>query len=135
MLHLRKKKENTCRYHYQKSLWYDIQFLRYRAKQTEIGNFRPFRSLTTQKKSKFWKDEQNCWRYHYFKLVWQKHDDVRSLRYEVRQTKFFVLLDQFLPFYPSLIIRKTKVLKKWKKHLEISWSYAIMFLGHNVWHM
>ena len=31
----KKKKENTCRYHYQKSLRYDIQFLRYRAKQTK----------------------------------------------------------------------------------------------------
>ena len=37
--------------------WYDLQFPRYIAKQTEIGNFRSFFALLPQKpqKSKFWK--------------------------------------------------------------------------------
>ena len=42
-----KIKKNTWRYHYftsvyQKSWWYDLQFLRYRVWQTEIGIFRSF---------------------------------------------------------------------------------------------
>ena len=39
------------------------------------------------------------------------------------QTGFFVILDHFLPFYPSslpLTAQKTKILKKRKKYLEIS---------------
>ena len=41
---LKKIKKNTWRYHYftsayQKSWWYDLQFLRYRVWQTEIGNY------------------------------------------------------------------------------------------------
>ena len=35
------------------------------------------------------------------------------------QTKFFVILNHFLPFY-TLTTQKIKLLKKWKKHLEIA---------------
>ena len=39
----------------------------------------------------------------------------------MRLTEFFVILHYFLPFYFPLPLttRKTKILKKWKKHLEI----------------
>ena len=72
MLHLKKPQKNTRRYHYflsvyQKSQWYDLQFLRQREWKTEIGNFGSFFSI--------------------------------------------------LSF--SLMILKTKILKKWKKCLEI----------------
>ena len=52
---LKKKiKKNTWRYDYfkavyQNSQWYDLQFLRYRAWQTEIGNFRSFFALLPHK--------------------------------------------------------------------------------------
>ena len=47
---LKKIKKNTWRYHYftpvyQKSWWYDLKFLRYRAWQSEIGNFRSYFAL------------------------------------------------------------------------------------------
>ena len=46
-------KQNTWRYHYftpvyQKSWWYDLQFLRYRVWQTEIGNYESFSALRPQ---------------------------------------------------------------------------------------
>ena len=54
------------------------------------------------KKSKFWKKWKNNWRYYHFTQVrhkWQSYD-VWFLRYEAWRTEFFVILDQFLPFYP-----------------------------------
>ena len=44
---------------------------------------------------------------------WQSYD-VQFLRYEVGQTEFFVILDNFCPFTP-LTTRKIKILKNWKK--------------------
>ena len=72
-----------------------------RAKQTQIGNFRsflPFIPLKTAK-IKILKNEKIYWRYHHFTHVHQKSQsyDVRFLRYGVRQTKYFVILDHFLP--------------------------------------
>ena len=57
----------------------------------------------TPKKSKFWKNEKKCWRYHHFTQVYQKPQlyEVQFLRYGVRQTEFFVILGHFLPSYPS----------------------------------
>ena len=51
--------------------------------------------------------------------VYQKSQsyDLRYLRYGVRQTKTFVILSHFLPFYHSLMIPKIKILKKKKKKL------------------
>ena len=61
-----KKIKNTRRYHYftsthQKSRWYNLQFLKYRVWQTEIGNFRSFFALLLPlkpKKWKLWKNEK-----------------------------------------------------------------------------
>ena len=86
MLHLSKNiKKNTCR-------WYDLQSLRYRAKDTEIGNFRSFFALLPFKNPK----NQN-FIIRYFKDVYQKSQsyDLRLLRYEVKQTEFFVILGHF----------------------------------------
>ena len=49
--------------------------------------FCPFTLLTAKKKSKFWKNEKNAWRYH-FTYVYQKlwSDDIWFLRYAARQT-------------------------------------------------
>ena len=120
---------------YQKSQSYDVQFLRYRVRQTEfcviLYHFVPLPPKMTQSsvqqmehdkqnsltfwvifclfntlticKIKILKNEENAWRcYHltnpYHK--WQSHD-VWFPRYEVQPTYFFVILDCFLPFYPS----------------------------------
>ena len=42
----------------------------------------------SQKKSKFWQNEKNAWRYHHFRYVYQKlwSEDVQFLRYAARQT-------------------------------------------------
>ena len=53
------------------------------------------------RKSKFWKNEKSTWRYYHFTQVyhkWQSYD-VWFLRYEAWLTKFFVILNSFLPFY------------------------------------
>ena len=67
--------------------------------------FCPFTPLTTQKiKSlKKWKKKKkkNTWRYYHFTCVynnWQSYD-VWFLRYGVKRTKCFVILDHFLHFY------------------------------------
>ena len=52
-----------------------------------------------------------------YKHKWQSYD-VWFLRYGVQWTEFFVILDVFCPFTP-LTIQKIKILKKWKKNLEI----------------
>ena len=141
----------------------------------------PF-ALTTQR-IKIWKNEKTAWRYYHFIHVyhkWQSYD-VWFLRYGAWQT-FFVILDNFLHFYPpnnpknqnfvkmkespgdiiplymctinenhmmygswdmecvtdrifvsfrtvfctftTLTTQKIKILKNWKKHLEISSFYA-----------
>ena len=55
------------------------------------------------RKSKFWKNKNNTWRYHFTNVhhKWQSYD-VWFLKYRVRVTKFFVILDHFLLFYPPL---------------------------------
>ena len=104
--------------------------MRYRLWQTEIGNCGSFLAFTLpllyQKKSEFWKNEKkNCWRYHHFTQAYQKPQsyEVQFLRYGARQTEFFVIFGHFLPFTP-LTTRKIKILKQWKKHLEMSSLYT-----------
>ena len=113
MLHFFKKiKKITCRYHYQNlddmiySSW-DIE-----QNILTLHNRHNFLSFWTAsfpftpygpRKSKFWKNEKSNWRYYHFTNVyhkWQSYD-VWFLRYGVQQTEFFVILDHFLPFYPS----------------------------------
>ena len=73
-------------------------------------------------------------------------NDVWFLRYEAWQTESFIILAHFLPFHPTNNSKKKKkkrILKKWKKSLEISfytsvpktWSYAILLLRYGVWQM
>ena len=54
------------------------------------------------KKSKFWKNKKNTWRYYHFTNVYHKRQsyDIWFFRYRVQQTKLFIILDCFLPFYP-----------------------------------
>ena len=79
--------------------------------------FCPFIPLTTQK-IKTSKNEKNPWRYYHFTHVYHKWQsfDVWFLRYQVRQTEFFVNLDNFLPFYPPNNL-KNQNFEKMKKAL------------------
>ena len=104
----KKWKKNTWRYYYfthvyQKSRWYDLQFLRYMACQTSIGDTGlffnlpfPLRLLKTRKIRIKKKNEKNCWRYH-FTHVYQKPQsyDLWLLKYGVRRREllsFWVIL-------------------------------------------
>ena len=68
-----------------------------------MGYFLPFYSANSPKKQNFEKNEINTWRFHDFTHVHQKlwSDDVWFLRYQSWWTEFFVILNHFLPFYPS----------------------------------
>ena len=85
--------------------------------------------LKYTKISKLWQKLKKCleilW-YYDFTHVYHKLQsyDVWFLRYWAQQTEFFVILDNFLPIYP-LKNRKIKILKKWKKPLEISFHTSI----------
>ena len=99
---------------YQKSWWYDLQFLRYWV--CNYGSFfAPWPLLKTQK-SELWQKEKNCWRYHHFIHVYHKWQSYNAwfLRYEARQTEFFVILGYFLPFYPSNSPKNQNEKKKMK---------------------
>ena len=92
-------------------------------------------------KLKVGKNLRSTSRYYTFTHVhhkWRSYD-VWFLRYEARQN-FFVILGYFWSF-SSLTIWKIKILKKWKKHLEISSFYTsapkIMIICYTVpeiWH-
>ena len=95
-----KIKKNSWRYYcftpvYQKSWWYDLQFLRYRVWQTEIGHYELFLALlpTPSPLSRFLKTQnQNTI------IIWGT-----DLTYGVRQTKFLVILN-FGPFFCPFIV-------------------------------
>ena len=82
-------------------------------------HFLPFIPLKPPK-IKILKNEKICWRYHHFTHVHQKSQshDVWFLR----QTKFFVILDHFLPFYLSPIMIPN--IESSKKKIEKNgWRY------------
>ena len=108
-----------------------------------LGHSLPFQPPDNLENQNF-KIDKNTWRYYNFTHLqhkWQSYD-VCFLRYWVRQTDFFVILDHFLLFYP--LPWKIKILKNWKNtwryhHFtqvyQKSWSYAILFLIHGAWQM
>ena len=64
--------------------------------------FLPFCPSIDPENQNFEKNEKNTWRYYHFTNVyhkWQSYDKW-FFRYGLQQTKFFVILDHFLPFYP-----------------------------------
>ena len=71
---------------------------------------------------------------------WQSYD-VWFLRYGVRQSEFFVILDYFLPFYPSNNSKNQNFEKKWRKMPEdililhmctINENHDVRFLRYRV---
>ena len=69
--------------------------------------------------------KKKTWRYYHFTQVshkWQSND-AWFLRYWAWQTDLFVIMDHFCPFNP-LITQNVKILKNWKKTLEILSFYT-----------
>ena len=96
-------------------------------------------NMSKTPKIKILKNENICHRYHHFTCVYQKSQlsDIWFLRYLGQQTKFFVILDHFLPFF-TLTTQKIKKFEKMKKnsrryyhltHVYHKWqSYDVCFL-------
>ena len=104
---------------YHKCGSYDIWFLKYQVRQTQIfvilGHFLPFHPPDILENQNF-KIEKNTWRYYHFTNLhhqWQSFD-AWFLRYGARQTEFFVIVDYFLPFYPPMD-RENQNFEKMKK--------------------
>ena len=72
----------------------------------------------------FRKKIKNIWRYHYFTPVYQKSwwYDLQVL--EICDRLKLLIMGHSLPFYFPLKNQKNKILKKWKKLLEISSFYT-----------
>ena len=109
---LLKNWKNAWRYFHFKHVYhkwqsYDAWFLRYQAQRTEVfvslDRVLPFYPPNNSENQNFQKLKINAWRYYHFAHVYHKwHSyDVRFLRYRAWWTKFFVILDHFLLFYPS----------------------------------
>ena len=80
--------------------------------------------------------EKNTWRHYHFTHLhhkWQSYD-VWFLRYGARQTYFFVILDSFLLFYPTMDPENQNFQqkKKNKKNLKILF-YKKKWQSYNVW--
>ena len=105
-----------------------------------------FTSLWTQKmkifkKSKKKKKKKKTWRYYKFTNVyhkWQSYD-AWFFRYRGNQTKFFVILDRFLAFYPpnnpknQNFEKLKKICVEYHHFTQVyqkSRSYAILFLRY-----
>ena len=108
--------------------------------QTEINNYGScFALLPTlptpplkPKKSEFWKNEKNCWQYHHFAHVHQKphlYEVIIQYSMEWDRHNCLSFWAIFCPF-TSLRTQKNKILKKWKKHLDMS-SFYTCIKNHN----
>ena len=124
-----------------KSWWYDLEFLRYRVWETEIGNYGSFlplyRPSRKTQKSEFWKHEKITIDITILHKCTKNHNHMRYGSWDTewdRQKKLF--WDIFCPFTP-LTTQKIKILKKWKKHPEMvyqkSRSGDVCFLRYGVW--
>ena len=137
VLHFKKKmKKNTWRYHYftpvyQKSQWYNLQFLRYKAWQTETVNFRSFFAvlppLKTQKNKILKKWKKIAGDIIILHMCTKNHNHMMygSWDMECNRQNFLSFWTIFCPFTP-LWTQKIKILKKWKKHLKILSFYKCL---------
>ena len=126
---------------YEKSQWFDLQFLRYRAWQIEIGNFRSLFALSLPwkpEKSKVWKNgEKKCWRYHHLTRVYQKSKSYDICFWDMQSDRNFCHFGSFFALL-SLKVTVLKILENvWRyypfTHLYHKWrSYDVWFLKKKV---
>ena len=141
-----KMKKNIWRYHHFTQVYckwqsYDLWLLRYEAQQTEFfliwAIFCPFTPLSTQK-IKILKKRKKSREILSFStsvpqmtIIWYMVPEIWS----VTARMFCHFGPFFYPFTP-LTTQKIKILKKWKKHLEISSFYTcipkIMLIRYTV---
>ena len=129
---LKKIKTNIWRYHYftpvyQKSWWYDLQFLRYRAWQTEIGNFGSFLPFYLPKKPTIQNFEmKELARDIILHMCTKNHNHMRYSFWDTESEGqiFFVILGHcffLLPAPPPPPNNpENQNFEKMKKHLEMS---------------
>ena len=90
----------------------------------------PIKNITilifTKSKKIIKKIKKNTWRYHCFIPVYQQSSwcDLQFLRYRVWQTEIGNYGSFFVLYPPHLKTKKIRILKKWKKLLEISSFYT-----------
>ena len=101
----KKKKQNTCRYHFQ---ILDMICISWDIEQNilqlvTLGQFLTFTPVKLPPIIKILKNEKICWIHHHFTHVCQKLQYMMygSWDTECNRQNFFVILDNFLPFYPS----------------------------------
>ena len=113
-----------------------------RLKLVIMGHFSPFYHLLSSKpnKSEIWRNEEkekNCWRYHHFTYVYQKHNHMRYGSWNTEWDRQNIL-SSLVIFYP-LLPAKSKFWKNEKSNCicyhfthvyHKSWSYDICFLRY-----
>ena len=87
-----------------------------------LDHFLPFYHRNDPENQNFDKNEEHTWKYHYFTQVYQNHDHMLYFSWHIacnRSNCYLFILGCFWSFYLRNT-RKIKILKKWKKRLEIS---------------
>ena len=131
---------------YQKSLRYDLQFLRYRVWQTESGNYQLFFSLLTlptpskPKKSEFGKNTKIAGDIIISHMCTKNHNHMRYSSWDTEWDRlnllsFWSIICPFIP-PPSLQPLKSTFWKNkriiWRCLYFMSWSYNVCFLIYGV---
>ena len=96
-----KKKKKMPGDVYHKWRLFDVWFLKYKVRQTEIfvilGYFLPFQPPDNLENQNFKIEKKNTWRHYHFTYLnhkWKSHD-IWFLIYGAWQKEFFVILDRF----------------------------------------
>ena len=133
---LKKIKKNTWRYHYftpvyQKSWWYDLQFLRYRVCETEIGYYKWFFVLLHRLKNlenhNFEKLKKIATDIIILHMYTKNHNHMMhaSWKMECNKQKFLSFWTIFCPFTTQL----TPKLKIWKKCTKRPRNIIFLHMG------
>ena len=139
------KNEKHLQISLSKSQWYDLLFLRYRAKQTVIRNFTSFFALYPPKnlKNQNFEKWKNLLEILSFYIFAPKITIIWCMVPEIQTKNFLSFWAIFCPFTSSLMIPNIKILKKMKKlprdiillyiHVYHQWrSYDVWFLKYKV---
>ena len=127
---------------------YELQLLKYRLRQRDVfvilGHFLPFYCINNPKNWNFEKNEKKKKKILgdiiTLHLGTTNYDHIMYGSWDMEHDRqnFFSCFDHFLPFYP----KKIKILKWWKKYLEISsfrtvyqklWSDHVWYLRYGAW--
>ena len=103
-------------------IWYTVQQTDFFVILNHVLPFYPTNNPKNQNFQKIWK---NAWDIIKLQMCTINDNDMMYGSWDMKHNIIFLILDNFLPFYP-LATQKIKILKKWKKqHLEILSIYII----------